>query len=268
MHYFTFEDISVLLRLVIAHLVADFYLQRNDWIKSKVEKNLASPFLWIHAGIAAFGAWIVLWDINYWWVFGITFITHLPTDAWKIWATNKVMADTSLTEQRKAEKELRLFITDQIIHFIVILVIWLLLINKMSLFGEQISRAITNYRFLLFMTGYLIVLNPTGFLVGNITKRWLPELNMKDSLYNAGTWIGLLERTIVLTFIYANQFSAIGFLIAAKSILRVTDKPEPNSNDIAPFSSRKHTEYVLIGTFLSFGIALLVGLSINYLLGL
>ncbi len=266
MHQFSFDEISVLLRLVIAHLVADFYLQRNDWIKSKVEKNLGSPYLWIHAAIAAFGAWIVLWNIDYWWVFAITFVTHLPTDAWKIWATNRVMANTSLSEPSKAEKELRLFVADQIIHFIVIIVIWLLFINKVSLFGEQTIQIVTNYRFLLFITGYLIVLNPTGFLIGNITKRWLPELNMKDSLYNAGTWIGLLERTIVLTFIYANQFSAIGFLIAAKSILRVTDKPEPNVNDITPFSSRKHTEYVLIGTFLSFGIALLVGLSINYLL--
>ena len=86
-------------------------------------------------------------------------------------------------------------------------------------------------------------MQPAGFFLGFVTKRWLPELNMKDSLQHAGIWIGMLERAIVITLIYTNQYSSIGFLIAAKSTFRVTDKPERGSEtDIAPFSSRKHTD--------------------------
>jgi len=63
--------------------------------------------------------------------------------------------------------------------------------------------------------------------------------------------IGIIERFLVLTFVILNQFEAVGFLIAAKSILRFKD-----DNTIK-------TEYVLIGTMLSFGIAIALGIIIN-----
>ena len=49
-------------------------------------------------------------------------------------------------------------------------------------------------------------------------------------------------------FVVIGQYEAIGFIIAAKSILRFKD------------TDTAKTEYVLAGTFLSFGIALLCGL--------
>ncbi|MEZ5059668.1 MAG: hypothetical protein R2879_21765 [Saprospiraceae bacterium] len=92
------------------------------------------------------------------------------------------------------------------------------------------------------------------------TKKWRLELepeseSKRDSLAEAGIWIGRLERVLVLTFVLLDQFEAIGFLIAAKSILRFSDK---SSNE-----PRKQTEYVLIGTLISFSIALFSGLIIG-----
>jgi len=49
----------------------------------------------------------------------------------------------------------------------------------------------------------------------------------------------------------------VGFLLTAKSVFRFGDLKE--SKD------RKLTEYILIGTLLSFGIAIIVGLSYLYL---
>lgn len=66
---------------------------------------------------------------------------------------------------------------------------------------------------------------------------------------NAGRLIGILERLLVYTFIVSNHFAAVGFLIAAKSILRFQDH------------ETLKTEYVLIGTMLSFGVAILLGLA-------
>ena len=37
-------------------------------------------------------------------------------------------------------------------------------------------------------------------------------------------WIGFFERFLIFTFILINQYTAIGFLIAAKSVLRFNDK--------------------------------------------
>ena len=71
----------------------------------------------------------------------------------------------------------------------------------------------------------------------------------ENTLLKAGKIIGSLERVISFTLIAFNQFAAVGFIIATKSILRFRDL------DTAK------TEYVLIGSLLSFGIAILFGIT-------
>lgn len=85
---------------------------------------------------------------------------------------------------------------------------------------------------------------------------WSRALNEStdESLINAGKYIGILERLFVFTFIVTGHWEAIGFLMAAKSIFRFGDLKE--SKD------RKLTEYILIGTLLSFGIATATGLIV------
>ena len=73
-----------------------------------------------------------------------------------------------------------------------------------------------------------------------------------DSLQDAGKYIGIMERLFVFAFILTDHWEAIGFLLAAKSIFRFGDLKESKE--------RKLTEYVLIGTLLSFGMAVLIGL--------
>ena len=53
------------------------------------------------------------------------------------------------------------------------------------------------------------------------------------------------------------QWAAIGLLIAAKSVFRF--------GDLNKGKNRKLTEYVLIGTLLSFGLAILSGMLYLYL---
>jgi hypothetical protein len=147
--------------------------------------------------------------------------------------------------------------------------LWLSAINGWNKFSSGSLELFSNYRLLLWLLGYLLMAGPVGYFIQFVTKRWTADLNPLDSLKNAGKWIGILERLLIITFIYANKFEAIGFLIAAKSLLRVTDKPEKSSApNEKPFSSRKHTEYVLIGTFLSFAIAIICGLIINLLISI
>ena len=101
--------------------------------------------------------------------------------------------------------------------------------------------------------GYLLCIKPANIfiretlVVGNIES----ISDTTAELKNAGKLIGILERILVLTFVIIGKLEVVGFLIAAKSILRYKD-----TNTIK-------TEYVLIGTMLSFGIAMLVGLVIG-----
>jgi hypothetical protein len=68
------------------------------------------------------------------------------------------------------------------------------------------------------------------------------------SLPKGGQLIGRLERLMILMLVLAGEASAIGFLIAAKSVLRF--------NEIARDDDRRVSEYVIIGTLASFAWAL------------
>ena len=110
-------------------------------------------------------------------------------------------------------------------------------------------------KYLLIITGYLICTKPANILIKEVFRAF--EIKIKQNgdentdIPNAGKLIGIIERWLVLTFILINQFEAVGFLIAAKSILRYKD------------DHTLKTEYVLIGTMLSFGIAIGMGIIIN-----
>lgn len=67
-------------------------------------------------------------------------------------------------------------------------------------------------------------------------------------LAQEGRYLGRLELILVFLPVPIEQPNGIGFLIAAKSILRFGEIKEPGQ--------RKVTEYIIIGTFISFGWAL------------
>jgi Protein of unknown function (DUF3307) len=68
------------------------------------------------------------------------------------------------------------------------------------------------------------------------------------SLPKGGRLIGRLERAMILMLVLAGQPDGIGFLIAAKSLLRF--------NDLAHDHDRRTSEYVIIGTLASFACGL------------
>ena len=74
------------------------------------------------------------------------------------------------------------------------------------------------------LAGFVFVTAPAGILIGQLTKGWSNKIDdPEDNLANAGKWIGILERVIVFILVLLNQYSAIGLVIAAKSILRFNE---------------------------------------------
>ena len=65
--------------------------------------------------------------------------------------------------------------------------------------------------------------------------------------------IGWLERFLIIVFIYIGYYQGIGFILAAKSILRY--------GEIKSELDRKFAEYVIVGTLLSFSVAITIGRS-------
>ena len=76
--------------------------------------------------------------------------------------------------------------------------------------------------------------------------------NNNHGNFHSGGIIGIAERSLMILFVVLGQYEAIGFLVAAKSILRFG---ESNSGD-------EKSEYVLTGTLLSLIIALVLGLAV------
>jgi hypothetical protein len=113
--------------------------------------------------------------------------------------------------------------------------------------------------------GYLLITWPFSYIIGLATQKWRLDISshlekQRTSLAEAGKWIGIFERLLVYTFIITNQFAGIGFLITAKSILRF--------NETKKETGRKEAEYKLIGTLLSFAVAIITGLLINQIIQL
>lgn len=70
--------------------------------------------------------------------------------------------------------------------------------------------------------------------------------------------IGWTERTLIFLLIITSNLAAVGFILTAKSIFRYVDLKD--SKD------KKKTEYILIGTLLSFAFAVTIGLATKYFL--
>ncbi|MFD3393356.1 hypothetical protein U0R10_01855 [Aquirufa sp. OSTEICH-129V] len=105
--------------------------------------------------------------------------------------------------------------------------------------------------------GMLFVSYPSALLVRKLMWRWSQEIKQhaNESLHQAGTYIGILERLFVYVFIIKGHWEVVGFLLTAKSIFRF--------GDLSNAKDRKLTEYILIGTMLSFGLATFAGLLIT-----
>jgi uncharacterized protein YjeT (DUF2065 family) len=108
----------------------------------------------------------------------------------------------------------------------------------------------------IYATAILFITVVSGIVMMVLMSTWSKALNdsNEESLNNAGKYIGMLERIFVFTFVVTENWEGIGFLLAAKSVFRFGDLKE--SKD------RKLTEYILIGTLLSFGIAIAVGMLV------
>jgi hypothetical protein len=91
-------------------------------------------------------------------------------------------------------------------------------------------------------------MKPANILIKLILERYkVGNSESCEDIKNAGALIGNLERILTIIFVMINQYEAIGFIVAAKSLLRFKD------------TDTAKTEYVLAGTFLSFGIAIICG---------
>lgn len=236
--------IAFLLKTLIAHVLGDFVFQPDQWIQDKQLEKAKSKFLYFHIVIhAALLLLFLQFASEFWLAFIIIPISHYLIDIIKIYLEKIVNGRL-------------LFTLDQLAHLAVILgLTWFYYPQQL-----QLDFQLSNEVWFLFLT-ILLLSYGVAVLIKVIISKWeLPEDSEHDSLTKAGKYIGMLERLFVFSFVVMAEWQAIGFLIAAKSVFRF--------GDLSRAKDRKLTEYILIGTLLSFGFAILLGVLYQYFLPL
>ena len=220
---------------MIAHLMADFIFQSEKWCKEK-EENVFSTKLFLHAAIVFLCSFALSFSLSFWWAALIISVSHFLIDA----AKNYLIKRNCLKKY--------LFFIDQFFHFIAIIII-VFLFTKSNDFSFCCST-----KELLIVFSFIFCTKPANVLIKKVIESYeisKTKNNENDeSLEKAGRIIGVLERILTFTLILFGQYGAVGFIFAAKSILRFRDGENAEAK----------TEYLLIGSLMSFGIAILLGI--------
>lgn len=227
------------LKLILAHFLGDFALQPAHWVADKLQKKWRSKYLYYHIGVHL-ALLLALLQFQHLGIVALIVVTHFGIDVGKLALTNP--------------KNYRwLFVVDQVLHLLVLTgALYLMEPFTLDLAGWFSEKTLLLITFLVFVTFV------SGIVMRMFLAPYIDEIAKDDasgeggSLKNAGTYIGMLERLFVFGFILMQQWAAIGLLIAAKSVFRF--------GDLNKGKNRKLTEYVLIGTLLSFGLAILSGM--------
>ncbi|MGH2564700.1 MAG: DUF3307 domain-containing protein [Ginsengibacter sp.] len=230
------ESTLWIIKLILAHLLTDFLLQPSNWIIKRKLNHFGAIELYMHGLVTGIIAWIFIgWQ--YWMIALIIMISHIIIDGWKSYQKDN----------------LTIFIIDQFLHLAVIFGCWLFTFFYWDNIQLTFQHWSTNVAFWKMATAIVFLTMPSGILIGKMTNHWRENISDSESLANAGKWIGIVERIIILIFVLYNQYSAIGLLVAAKGIIRFNEKDRPEIK----------TEYLVIGTLLSIAIAIVTGLLIK-----
>lgn len=225
-----------LLKLIFAHLLTDFVFQPKTWIEDRKSRHFASPKLYLHGLLTGVFA-LLFAGIEYWPVAVIIMVTHIIIDAWKSYRREAIIY----------------FTIDQFLHLLVIAACWYFLFGDRENLIRVYRSSVGHNKIWILATTIIFLTTPAGILIGQLTKGWREKISNPESLANAGKWIGIIERLIVFIFVLLGQYAAISLLIAAKGIIRFNEKDRPEVK----------TEYLVIGTLISIGIALAVGQAVK-----
>lgn len=219
--------------LLFAHVLADFVLQ-TAWINAGKRRP---AIMLLHGALVLLAAQVATGHWASPWILALA-AAHVAIDALKVLG---------------GFHHFRGFVVDQATHLVTLAAVAILaphlwasgqwaalpaLLPLMAL-GTAAIVALTAGQYAI-----ALLMRPHGVRVRN------------NGLREGGRQIGLLERGLILVLMLTGQPLGVGFLIAAKSILRFGTATR----------DQRTAEYVIIGTLASFGWAILTAAAIQALL--
>ncbi len=251
------------LSMLIAHTLADFVIQTGNTVKAKADMKIK--------GYLLHGATLLLTSLPFMLLLNlrsmsavllkvsIIIAAHLVIDFLKQKLQNYLQTKTA-----PKISNLLLFVSDQAIHILIILFVtsgssieynqlggWFISVNfaDNGLTYENLKR-IFLVLYISFSGAYFIplMLDKVYEKVDRYTDILNEILKVGENPIahgfidevKAGKWIGILERILIVIFLYSNQFASIGFIIAVKSLAR-----------FKMLENKIFSEYYLMGTMIS-----------------
>jgi len=243
-------SVAVALALGLAYLVGDFPLQSFRLRKANTRTWLGilgqAVLHWalVLLFVFVFASRNLSWKLRI--AAGFYVVLHLLIRISKQYLIREQCLSDSTT----------IFVLDQTVH-VAILLGFTMLITGITLQDLQTLVAVsesTKYFVLVGAVVYTSVIFAGGYLIRYMTKGLVTGEHVSgqepvEQLENAGMYIGWLERFLIVTAVVLRSPTLIGLILTGKSIARFPEMKEP-----------RFVEYFLIGTLLSFTLALLGGL--------
>ena len=208
---------ETLAALLCAHILADFLFQSGWMVRNKHRPQ----------GLAAHGAVVLALNL-------LCLGSFAPA---LIWLTALHLA-IDLVKSSSGRHGPVAFLADQAAH---LASLWVLASLEPSLWAQGIWTGMPALPALMaLVAGLVMTTQGGGYLIALLMRPWAADA--PEGLPSGGRLIGLLERGLIYLLILTGQAAGIGFLIAAKSVLRFSDTKD----------DRRISEYVIIGTLASF----------------
>lgn len=229
------------LLLLAGHVLADFVFQT----RSMVEQKPTSPSALVaHTlSVAAVQGAAVLWFSCS--VTGVLLVVSI--------ALSHLLIDRAkaVFEALRPERALLWFFADQAAHLGVLFLAWRAWPASVRWTGDPavVGRAAA------FVALYGFNLNGGSGIVTALLRGMRPNHADPSTPTGPGRLIGILERLLIVTLVWRNQWSAVGLVLTAKSVARYKRLEE-----------QEFAEAYLIGTMSSVAVAMATGMCLSALL--
>lgn len=247
---------ELFLSMILAHVIADFLLQSPQIAADKCRGLPRGYLLHFTGHLIALAllthpyfspAAVILWVMLP--------AAHLLLD----WLKNRLFSPAHPADAL-------IFLLDQALHLLLIFAAWRWidppLCEPLASFYQSLltpaGRSLLGgaAQFLLIAVVYCYVIFGGAVLVRKVLDlealRLPGPADKFGDTRQAGRYIGMLERALILSLTLANAFTSIAFVLTAKSIARYKE-----------LESRDFAEYYLAGTLLSTLLAILGGLLLS-----
>lgn len=237
-----------LLKLFVAHFFADFVLQNRVIANGK---GRAWRYWLLHVALLTLTT-------------GVLFFRQV-THIWPMLSTTILLhALIDLCSSRLLKPSWAVLVADQLLHWASLPIIlavfnflpWRRVQEALKLVDDPTAMTLAlGYSFSLFFGSVLVERICDRFDLASGSAPEDPLAVERERA--ASTFIGLVERFLVTTFIFFGQYGAVGYVFAAKSLGKFT---EGSDNALR----KRFPAYYLVGTLASLAVAVLAGLFLRW----